>query len=71
MSVDYGETSNTSYDFEEPSGEKKDNTLWIIIAVVVVVLCCCCLVVGGGAWLLWTNGDEWFGLVSELGSLLV
>ena len=71
MSVDYGETPNASFDYEEPAGEKKDNTLWIIIAVVVVVLCCCCLVVGGGAWWLWNNGDALFGLSSNLSYLLL
>lgn len=71
MSVDFGETPNESFDYEEPNGEKKDNTLWIVIAVVLVVLCCCCLVVGGGIWLLWTNGDEWFGLAYQLSYLLL
>jgi hypothetical protein len=71
MSVDFGETPNASFDYEDPAGEKKDNTLWIIIAVVLVVLCCCCLLVGYGGWLLWTNGDEWFGLASQLGYLLL
>ena len=71
MSIDYGETPGTSFDYEEPAGEKKDKTLWIIIAVVLVVLCCCCLVISLGGWWLWNNGDALLGLSSTLGALLL
>jgi hypothetical protein len=51
---------------EEP---KKNNTVLIIVIVLVaLLLCCCCIVVAG--WLLYTNGDQWFGLTSQLFNLL-
>ena len=71
MSADYGETPHASFDLEEPAGEKKDKTLWIIIAVVAVLVCCCCLAVIGGAVWLYNNGDALFGLGSRLGYLLL
>ncbi len=71
MSLDYGETPDTSIDSLEPVEEKKDRTLWIIIAVLLVVLCCCCLAVVLGAWWLWNNGDALFGLSSTLGTMLM
>ncbi len=71
MSLDYGETPDTSIDSLEPVEEKKDRTLWIIIAVLLVVLCCFCLAVVLGAWWLWNNGDALFGLSSTLGTMLM
>jgi hypothetical protein len=52
---------------------KKRNTVAIIIVIIlaVILLCCCCL--AASAWLLWNNGDQWFGpyLVGYLVPLLV
>ena len=47
-------------------GEQKDNKVWIIVGVVAVVLCCCCVAAGAAGVYLWNNGDEIFGLTSNL-----
>jgi hypothetical protein len=53
---------------EEPYAPppKKRNMTLIIIVVVLIVLCCCCSTGGLSSWLLWENGDEWFGITSLL-----
>lgn len=51
---------------------KKRNTILIVVLVVIAIifLGCCC--VGVGLWVLWENGDEWFGrYLSYLLPLLV
>jgi hypothetical protein len=49
---------------------KKKNTTLIIIIVVLVVLCCCVVVCGLAGWYLWNNGDQIFGIPSEVPYLL-
>lgn len=57
----------TQVDFDDGMVEEKpDRRLWIILAVVLVVVCCCCLVLGVGGWMLWENGDDWFGLIAPV-----
>ena len=52
--------------------KKRNNTAIIIVVILaVLILCCCCIAVS--IWLLWVNGDQWFGsyLMGYLTSLLI
>jgi hypothetical protein len=66
MTEDFGESLTPDYGEGQSVEEKKNNTLWIIIVIVVIVLCCFCLMIAYGGWWLWNNGDEIFGLASNL-----
>jgi hypothetical protein len=46
------------------------NRTLTIVLVILLVLCLCCICGGGGFWSLWTYGDQWFGLVRPLLTLL-
>ena len=63
---DFGETI-TPDEYEAP-GEKKNNKTVIIVAVVAIVLCCCCAAAAGAGYL-YSNGDEIFGLGSQISNL--
>lgn len=49
-----------------PELKKRDPTLLILLIILVLIIVCC-VCVAAGAWILWENGDEWFGpLISDL-----
>jgi|GEM_PF-1272969 hypothetical protein len=63
------ETPTPGFESQSQAAEPKSNRTMIIIVVVLLLLCCCCSVCGGLGYLLWTNGDEWFGVGSLLRAL--
>jgi hypothetical protein len=71
MAEDYGETSSPTYEMAGLDEEKTNNRIWILIAIVLLVLCCCCLIGAYGVVWFWNNGDELFGLTSQLVQLLI
>jgi hypothetical protein len=71
MSYDYGTTPISPLDSPSEEPPSNRNRTLIIIVVVVLVLCLCCIVIPATVYLLWTYGDQLFGISQQLAPLLI